>query len=163
MKILLVEDEYKHLGDAKKALAEAGVEVVTCMTSSDAIAMMLKWDGRNATPTVDGIITDLFLPYAAKAPWNAPDQACGLAVALRAEQVGIPFVICTAGYHHGAKYQWVHDILGDRNWSPMIDSYPAGDAYHGESDTKDWATAIDRLKKLIERKNASATVATSTV
>ncbi|MGB4076559.1 MAG: hypothetical protein WBK28_02545 [Minisyncoccia bacterium] len=134
--------------DARRVLTEAGVQVVTAWTESDGIEKLTD----SATP-IDGVITDLFMPHAPMSPWNESDQPCGLAVALCAERAGIPFVICTAGYHHGAKYDWICQLGRARGWPAMVDVEPTNSAnrYHAEGPVKDWARAWESLEQQIAK------------
>ena len=100
MKVLVVEDGEKHLEDAVRVLQEAGINVVTAMNETDGISALES--GIPGFSHVSGVITDIFMPHLSTPPWDTANEPCGLAVALRAEQLEIPFVLCTAGYHHGA-------------------------------------------------------------
>jgi CheY-like chemotaxis protein len=142
MRILLVEDDPKHGEDAVGALHAAGLEFMHAVTEGEAHAYLDHAKEHGITH----VITDLFMPHSSRAPWNHVNDPCGLAVALKAEKLGIPFVICTAGYHHGSRYDWICQIGRSRGWPEMVDQSAGG--YEGEAPSKDWAKAISELVSL---------------
>lgn len=139
MRILLVEDQRPHAEAAIKALGDAHIPYMLAMNAKDALALL-------ADHPFDGVITDLFMPLSMYDP-NA-DEPCGIAIALDAEKRNIPFVICTAGYHHGTRYNWICVLGRNRGWPEMVDQESAGET--GEASTKDWARAVEVLLELIE-------------
>ncbi|MEK7583751.1 MAG: response regulator [Patescibacteria group bacterium] len=143
MRILVVEDQESHIQDARAILDQEGVEYDLVRTEGAAVRQLRDGD------QFDGVITDLFLPHSDKAPWTDADQPCGLAVALKAEQLGLPFVICTSGYHHGAKYDWICQVGRQRGWPEMVDS---STDYTKEADKKNWKEALEVLLELIAAK-----------
>lgn len=149
MRVLVVEDDMSHMAAALSVLKGAGVQSQACMCSDDALAGL-------AAGGVDGIITDLFMPQSFMHPYRHSQDPCGLAVALAAEKLGVPFVICTAGYHHGARYNWICGIGRSRGWPEMVDSYDQSDPEQAEASSKDWARALEKLQALIAEKASKA-------
>lgn len=154
MKILLVEDNAKHLSEGVGMLTARGHEVVTACTACDAKNLIR--DGG-----FDGVITDVHLPFGEKYPhadFSDPATPSGVLVALVCRDKGIPFVFCADGYHHGVKLQWVHDICallapGGCGWELMADGIhqEGEDEYHEICDTKDWECALSLLERLIDQ------------
>lgn len=108
MRILVVEDNPIHLDDAIRTLRNAGVEISTTVDENDGLEKL-----EESLP--DGVITDIFMPLTkGHRRYGSTNEPCGVAIALRAEQLGIPFVFCTAGNHHGARYQWITDVASVR-------------------------------------------------
>ena len=151
MRILIVEDEEKHLGDAIKTMWRNGVSYTVERNFYHAMRALRNQE-RGQTPKIDGVITDIFMPTGEFAPWNDPNVPCGLGVALEAEKLGLPFIICTSGYHHGAMYDWICTTGRRRGWPEIVDREHGNDVYLDEAPDKDWQRAIDELKKLIAKK-----------
>ncbi|MEK7535703.1 MAG: response regulator [Patescibacteria group bacterium] len=143
MRILVVEDNKKHMQDAVAAAKEFDIELVTATTVEEASRMLRPSD---ILPAVDGVVTDLFMPFTSRPPYNADDQPCGLSVVLKAQKAGIPVIICTAGSHHGIKYQWVCDLGRSLGWPEMADS--SFDNYK-DAETKNWQGAFKKLLGII--------------
>jgi len=160
MRILVIEDNPKHLKDAKDFFAEKkDVEVIYRMSLSDED----KNDGWGSVShmlgvtryLISGVISDIYFPYyisakikgdsfrkgrVIEAQWRE-EYPLGLVVhKLCGDE--IPCVLNTAGYHHGPKLQWIQDM--------GIDMVDAGDQYFVDSDKKDWARAFEELERAIE-------------
>ncbi len=151
LRILIVEDEEKHLGDAIKTMWKNGVPYTVERNFYHAMRALKDYE-KGRTAKIHGVITDIFMPTGEFAPWNDPSTPCGLGVALEAERLGLPFIICTSGYHHGAKYDWACTIGRRRGWPEMVDREYGNDVYSDEAPEKDWQRALDELKKLIAKK-----------
>lgn len=150
MKILLVEDQSSHMAEAEAVLRATGVEYVTA--SDEYGAMEILREHRLYGDIIEGVITDIFIPHANFSPYHREaDQPCGLAVALEAERLGLPFVLCTAGYHHGAKYDWICGMGRLRGWPEIIDGHPEEDEYYAEVEHKDWQKALDVLQERLNK------------
>ena len=141
-KILILDDKPTHLQAGCDAAAARGMTLVRGCTFGDARDILMK--DRNRA-TIDGVITDVFMPLSHAAPWNHSDQPVGLLVAAMAAQFKIPCVLCTAGYHHGSHYEWIHVMRDFVDWIHMIDSGTS----EGESETKDWDSALNWLDELM--------------
>lgn len=160
MKIMVVEDNPKHLQDAVRVLKAAGVDVVTAISfagiwSKDGVKMFDIVGGETNSelrypPLVDGVITDIYLPRGHGSPekFAHSDFAYGLHVAAKARRSGIPFVFCTDGYHHAAQFQWVDDLIELLGWPQMVDELTRD----GE---KNWGEALKRLQHEIESRRQS--------
>ncbi len=61
---------------------------------------------------IDGVISDIYFPYDKSGKWSDPNQPVGLGIAVMCKdpRINIPCVLNTAGYHHGTKYQWIHEF-----------------------------------------------------
>lgn len=101
-------------------------------------------------PVVHGVITDLFFPYSKTPEYNHPNDPCGLAVLITGMRLGIPTVICTAGFHHGPRYEWIHSTLcGVMLHEVLVDMPPKSqDDWLTEADSKNWAKALKNLESL---------------
>lgn len=76
-------------------------------------------------------------------------QPWGIPAALLCAKANVPFVHCTSGYHHGAKYECPDQIMRLMGWPDLIDQPSADD---GEADSKDWSTAIKSLEEQIVKR-----------
>jgi CheY-like chemotaxis protein len=155
--ILIVEDNEKHRCDAEAFFKNQDVTVIYATNFREARKYVPHNDYR--PQQIDGAIIDLFLPQedACKIDPNMPpamyrdiaslaiaDQPRGLGIGLLLEAQAIPYVYCTAGYHHGSAYEWINIICKDRN-TPLVDGVDAD--YGSESETKDWAQAYEKLSQ----------------
>ena len=146
MKILIVEDQPNHMEEAGAVLNSAGVEFVSATNQVEATSFL--YDHKEGKIRLDGVITDVFMPHADRAPWDEADQPCGLRVKIQAEKFGLPCIMCTAGHHHGAKYEWINGLCRFMGWE-MVDGYPDGDIYHDEAPHKRWSSALAFLQTQI--------------
>lgn len=151
MKILIVEDNPKHMQDAIAACEAAGIPRISAVSELDAHELILNRERYGIT----AVMTDIFIPHTQEQKYVGTDAPCGLAVALRAEKIGLPFVICTAGYHHGARYNWICQLGRSRGWPDMIDHYDPSDM-NAEASTKNWAGAIATLQEIVNRRAQSS-------
>jgi len=141
MKILVIEDNLKHLDDAKRFFAEqAGVQPIFTSTFHGAARFLEK--GK-----VDGVISDIYFPLTNDITWGQP-EAIGVSVMILCRERKIPCVLNTAGYHHGTRYQWVCDLQRALGLPEIVD---ASSNYNQEADTKNWQQAFDALRELISR------------
>ncbi len=145
-RILVIEDTYKHRTDAERFFEGiSDLEVEYAETYSDASKIMLDYDRetwKNVKGSVDGVISDIYFPLTDSGHWTQPEPI-GVRVAIELETVGMPFVLNTAGYHHGSRYEWINSLARDRKW-PLVD---ASSDYHREGDTKSWAEAWKKLEE----------------
>lgn len=176
-KILVVEDDTKHLQDAKIFFQslEGQVEVVYATSFNDAREQIRKYtvytgecskdDRRGISEySLDGIITDIFMPASTRRPEDDRESEyakriidytttnlvpAGIGIAAIANKAGIPFVICTAGYHHGVKYEWINGLSGALEWGDMADS--SGDHFE-DAASKQWSYAYELLTERMEKK-----------
>lgn len=142
-KILLVEDTPSHMSEGWAFLKSQEVEVVTATNASEAYAILGRFRSKKLQ-LPDGVITDLYLPHCERAPHNNPELPCGLGVAMLAKSLQIPVVICTAGYHHGGRYEWIFTALMESKFARLVDPAvtPEGfEARQVDGDHKNWAEA----------------------
>jgi hypothetical protein len=108
--------------------------------------------GRKITPLVDGVITDLFFPMGENLIAEINQGPSGLIVAATCQRLKIPYVICTAGYHHGSKYEWANLMHRAMGGPEMIDCYNSSNP-NTEAKHKNWEAAYEALRKIVEGKN----------
>lgn len=136
MKILVVEDNPKHLKDAVAFFKTKKIEIATATSYNSAIA---KLESLKAEDGWQAII-DIFLPWQ---DGGAADDPLGLVVVAKCKRRNIKSVLCTAGYHHGPKYEWIYRFTGALGWERPVDS---GSNYHREAEKKDWDGAFETLQ-----------------
>jgi len=144
LKLLVIEDNPKHLRDAKKFFSsQKNVETVYTSNFEEA-------QGYLNAEKVDGVISDIYFPlvnYPPDYPMEL-EEPTGVLVMMICRQRGIPCILNTAGYHHGGRYNWICCL--QRYLEPsepeMVD---ASDDEFKEARTKDWKTALKKLKNLI--------------
>lgn len=155
MKILVIEDQREHQQQAKQVLEAAGHEVTIVSdmdTAQESMTSML-YPKEGHPAAFDGVITDMYFPYrrfgrgSGGMDFSNPETPCGMAIAAMCDHFKIPFVICTAGYHHGNRYQWAYAAANQMRWL-FIDGYPKSDPYVLDAPEKNWEGA---LKALIEK------------
>ena len=151
-KILVIEDDREHRLDAMDFFESLlDVEVVYAKNYREAESVMLDYDrekGGRVKGDIDGVISDIYSPLTSNPHWNQPEPI-GVRVAIELTQVGLPFVLNTAGYHHGRKYEWIHQFAGSQRWT-LVDN--CGD-YEQESDSKNWKRAYEALEKKLMKEN----------
>lgn len=75
------------------------------------------------------------------------DAPLGILVSKRGYESKIPVVLCTAGHHHGAKYEPLRKVATTYG-SRIIDSY--SEDYEQESQSKPWSKALDALMESLK-------------
>jgi DNA-binding NtrC family response regulator len=141
MKILVVEDNEKHLQDAINSLGMInGLELLTAKCVADATKIIYK-------EKPDGVITDIFLPYRTG---DHADNPLGLLVAANAVSHEVNSVFCTNLFHHSEKMEWINQIFNDLRkplkfqWGDyIIDNSP-----DKENQKKDWLGAYKHLTEI---------------
>lgn len=142
MRILVLEDNTKHLGDAKAiaaALNGCHVDFATSQEEADALVK---------ANTYDTAILDVFYPATAGGSAESFDNA--VAFSKRLTDAGIHHVFNTSGNHHGMKYDdfcWktpvaIHndDKYHFLTYGMIIEAYPEDS--DGDKDTKQWQAAF---------------------
>lgn len=145
MRILVVEDNPELMKAAVAAIqaANAEHEVVQATNFLEACDGLLDWPG------VDAVITDLFICDGSfVAIKDEPNQPRGLGVVLIAREKKVPCVVCTAGFHHGSKYNWICKIGRELDWPEMVDQPLDLYNFETESQSKDWEKALETLFRL---------------
>lgn len=128
MKIALIEDNPAEMERAQRAVVEASLAIHTDIEwesfRMDMVPLEFVFQRLEAMGgTLSGVITDLhFNPRVEWSPKNSPDDAAtarslasnpppaGLAVVIWCVARGVPVVICTDSYHHGAGVTWFNDV-----------------------------------------------------
>lgn len=132
-KILVIEDNAKHLADAKAFFADKPEYDVEYLVNGQQAIDCLKSGGAKRYTYV---ITDLFMPLSEGYPMEQP---IGLGIFIMCKEQKVRCIINTAGYHHGQKYQWVHSLPG----IIMRDSW--GGDKEAEGETKHWGKCLEDL------------------
>lgn len=172
-KILVIEDNQKHLADAKAFFAgkpeyqvdyaETGRNGVHSLIGGKETNASLLWLKNNGYIKVQhvGVITDIFMPW--ELPNFSLEVPAGFTIAKLCNDLGIPVVMNTSANHHGKNFQWMNElvpIMGfDRD--QLVDSdyvssiLPIGEASNqawdtyletGEFPLKNWARALEVLE-----------------
>lgn len=146
MRILVIEDNVKHLSDAKDFFGSIDDLEVVFIDDFTAIEDTM----RGSLPTFfdgfDGVISDIFFPRCKNSREWGQEEPIGVAVMILCKELGKPCILNTAGYHHGSKYQWICTLQRSLRLPEMVDA--SGD-YFKEADAKNWARALEALRKLI--------------
>jgi len=147
-RILVIEDDLKHLQDSKDFFkTQEDVEVTYVSNYSDAKNVMFGRDKetfKRIKGNIDGVISDVYFPLTSHEKWNQPEPM-GVKVAVELTQMGIPFVLNTSGYHHGRRYEWINQFAREQRWE-LIDS----GSDEKDADSKNWSLAYKRLSYLID-------------
>jgi hypothetical protein len=156
-KILVIEDNQKHLQDAKNFFSAIEGIRVTYQECYKPFTGMT----RNNTPHLGddfrmyaGVISDIYFPiYKGKTV-----QPIGVSVMFQCKMMNIPCVLCTSGYHHGDDYQWINDMLvglrSDTEWKNVPDMIDSNDGWDVSKEedvkhvSKNWKKAWEELQKL---------------
>jgi hypothetical protein len=144
MKILVIEDNEKHLNDAKAFFSGiVGLEVIYAedYRKSKVSEKILE---------VDGVISDIFFPLAKGDNTWGQEEPIGVSIMMRCREMKLPCILNTSGYHHGSRYQWICDLQRDLKLPEIVDS--SGD-YFKDAETKNWKYAYEALTELIKAKN----------
>ncbi|MEK7637257.1 MAG: hypothetical protein AAB402_02610 [Patescibacteria group bacterium] len=165
MKIVLIEDKPEEMVRAQRAVAGAisGTHLDIEMESfrMDMVPLEFVFERLEAMKdTLSGVITDLHfyprvghsgLDLATVRKLQQDPPPAGLAVVIWCVARGIPVVICTDSYHHGADVTWFNDVglraaFGDRG-APFSLSDACNDG--GEN----WNVALANLVYLVNKRN----------
>jgi hypothetical protein len=163
LRILVIEDDPKHLQDAKDFFSTIEIDV-TYRESYEPFNYMTRIN----TPHLyddfskyDGVISDIYFPEFL----GKETQPIGVSVMFQCKLMNIPCILCTAGHHHGLHYQWIHDMwvgLQNAGWKEIpriIDSMYGKEHLQEEGEkgeqivTKGWAIAWMALQKQLEEKS----------
>ena len=161
-RILVIEDNEKHIEDAKKNFADKDVEVEYVETFNEFWENFwnegIMGDTFNKHHGFDGVISDIYFPETSESEEfqrsllhkeGAPDSVelfpLGVRVALELSQNNVPFVLNTAGMHHGPKYSWICHMARSQEW-PLVES---GHSYWVDAGSKNWEEAYQKLHDLM--------------
>lgn len=142
VRILLIEDNPKHLDDARRYVQGlAGCTVDFATTLAEAMELL-------AVNSYDSAISDVFFPAEAGASADTCENAIAISATL--VEMGIHHVFNTAGNHHGKKFQafiWKTPkaVYNDDDASflmtgMVMEAYPQ--EAEAEKDTKQWQAAF---------------------
>ena len=152
-KILIIEDNPKHIQDAREFFAKkSGIDIIIARNSSEAGETLCKYERvegefpKRVKPEIDGVISDIYFPLCDSSQWDQPEPI-GIKIAIECSKVKLPFVLNTAGFHHGRKYEWIYHLAQSEDWT-IIDS---GNDYEQDADSKDWKRAFEALERNISR------------
>lgn len=143
MKILVIEDNQKHLNDAKEFFSTIeGVEVVYAVDYRNSRV-------KEKLTEVQGVISDIFFPLQKGDSTWGQEEPIGVSIMIRCREMKLPCILNTSGYHHGSRYQWICSLQRDLELPEIVDA--SGD-YFKDADKKNWKQAFEELQKLIEGK-----------
>jgi len=146
MRILVIEDNEKHLKDAKNHCTTlVGCVVDFAKTLAEALALLQE-------NNYDGVISDVFFPAEDGATVESFQNA--LAISAKLVEMGVHHVFNTSGNHHGRKYEgfvwatpkatYTDDPEGNkydfRTTGMIIEAYPSNP--EADKDTKQWQAAL---------------------
>lgn len=157
-KILIIEDNPKHLEEVKKFIDErvnAGADFETHFAST-----FEETKKALDAEQYDGIISDIFFPDKEGMPPEPPKSGSldwvndvgGVKLVREAHARRIPFFLCTSTYHHGDKTQPVTTWLQKNKADFYVDEQDVGS---GEAEHKDWQRAfiaLAYLRSLLDHK-----------
>lgn len=140
-KILVVEDNEKHLQDAKELLegrVQAGVPINVDYASTLDEAL-----GKLHCTKYDGVMTDVFFSRNQ----GTQEVSSGKDVATYALENRIPFVMVTSTHHHGYKTEPINQWIRANGLELVDADYKVG---QGETVEKNWAGGYVALMYFIE-------------
>jgi len=153
-RILVIEDNAKHLADAKAFFAdkpEYQVDYVKNLSSPFWYKKQcqLKWPEKEGVFPYDGVITDLMFPFDETYTEEVP---AGFGVLIFLRDYKVPCVINTAGGTHGQKTHWVFAFCRDMG---LLRDHCAiagvrGDD-NGEAPSKEWLGALNLLNRQMDK------------
>lgn len=160
-RILVIEDNTKHLEDAKTFFSDKPEYHVDYETTGHEALCLIKEHRRanriaerEGKPPVafkyNGIITDLFLPWMK--PHFTQEVPCGFGIAMLCEFAEIPYIVNTAGGRHGQKSRWVTEVFGalgetDQDFFRLVGAGSEDD----DAKTKDWSKVLEFLLEKMDK------------
>lgn len=149
-RILVIEDDPKHLNDAKEFFRQVeNVKVTFVEDYQSAIGETAYLDEtqRTTLEDYDGIISDIFFPLIkSHGKWGQPEPI-GVAIMMLCERLKLPCILNTAGYHHGSRYQWICSLQRRFDLPEIVD---ATKDHFEDAESKNWGTAFRMLSTLIK-------------
>lgn len=133
LEILVVEDNSKHLADAHEV---AGTYMNIKFTYAETL---VEAEAAIQQNRFDAVVTDAFFPADKSAE---PEGNVAVLAPLLLER-SIPYVINTAGNHHGKRFEQLRlpDCNRENLSGAVIEAYP--EEINAEMDTKQWEAAIN--------------------
>jgi len=143
MRILVIEDNERHIADAKNFFdGQTDVEVEYASNMETALPH-LKPDA------VDGVISDIIFPYDGSRRSYKPNGAQGAIIAALCHERVIPCVLITDSSHHSENNNWVCGTARSLHLPELIDCVRnPGDPMAVKG--KRWEDALITLHRLIE-------------
>lgn len=145
MKILVIEDNRKHMDDA-----------IDFFEKMENVVFEMAYDYRQARAElekgeIDGVISDIYFPYNSddERPGFRTEEPIGVGILMLCREKKIPCILNTSGYHHGSRYQWIFDLLGFADLPFALVDSGKWDNKEGESESKNLEEAFGRLQRLI--------------
>jgi len=147
-RILVIEDDCIHEDEAR-AFFETQSDVIVTYASNylEASKIMFSYDAethQKIKGNIDGVISDIFFPLTSTYDWNQPEPI-GVRVAVELSQLGVPFVLNTAGYHHGRRYEWINSFAREQRWKLVDSGHENGE----ESISKNWKKSYQKLESML--------------
>jgi len=155
-RILVIEDDSKHRSDAERFFESiSDLEVHYAKHYGEVRQARTGISNRtheriHEPLRFDGVISDIYFPFTRKRRREPEPEALpiGVKVAVELSEEEIPFVLNTAGYHHGARYEWVNEMSIQQGWD-LIDASQSDT----EADSKNWAEAYKCLEDKMNEVN----------
>lgn len=151
MRLLIIEDSQQHRDSAKKFFAEKGVEVDFAKELKPFLKVFTpsKYTGKPIPEfQYDGVLTDIFFSY--DEDYFPEIVPAGVAVFFTCQAKGIPCLFVTAGFHHGQKYQWIHEMVLTLELPQMVDGdYDETNGGENDASEKNWDWAFKSIVKMI--------------
>jgi len=151
LEILVVEDNPKHLEDAKAEMEKNGqhvdMNVDYAGTLDEAMELV-------AGKAYDGIISDVFFPVHE----TAEEGPNGVKMADYALDNDIAIVLCTSTYHHGEKTEPVNKYSRQKGVT-LVDVFIDMDNVDSEAEKKNFEGAFASLMARIEFEKAGKNMA----
>ena len=102
--ILIIEDEEKHIKDAKNYFSRLdGLKLYYSNNYLDAHEIILK-------KKLDGVISDVFFPLSGLGRYSQMEPI-GVRLAIELTQKKIPFVLNTSMHHHSERLEWLSGVV----------------------------------------------------
>ena len=136
-KILVIEDNQKHLADAKTFFADKPEYQVEYVENGNKAMTLLRDTAYSA------VVTDIFMPWDEQYPNEEP---IGFGIAMFCQKQKIPCVMNTAVHHHGARHQWISTLIYDLGLPQAVRAY--GVDREAEAETKKWPEVAEKLRGL---------------
>lgn len=133
LEILVVEDNPEHRAEAQTLWDMVRAKGITLQVYT--VEDMDSLTSALAERKYDGIISDIFYPDVK----GQPEKENGISAIRLATEKGLPIVLCTSTYHHGARTEPVNKFCHEQD-VPLIDAY-LGENPNGVAAHKNWASA----------------------
>lgn len=155
MKILVIDDKQDEQNKAIEAVQAAGHEAVSIPGTFD---RKESWD---ALSGFDAVITDLYFDpsnygWESHKTYQQTPPPMGLVVAAHCVFKGIPCVICTDSFHHGAEASFIFDSYVAKRFMGLEEDR---DIAFGWVEYKKWDEAVKLIEQGVKIKDRLKTEA----